>query len=346
MPHVSIAIPVFNRAHLVDKTIESVLSQSLVDWDLVVVDDASTDETVSVVQRYAGQDSRIKLFINERNLGLTRNWNRCLDLAKGPLIQILLSDDLVDSDYLENVSKTFDAYPTVGIVAANCRYINATGIVIDAGKSEESHLYRAGDEAVSAFLKGHPHVSSIVFKKECVNKLGGFNEKIWHGPDVEMDSRIAKHFDYYRFGSPYTSFRRHGSNMGALEYLREDFLEADYLKVKMAWSYLSKEALASYQIRDLDRFVSSYAAGSALTGVPITIAYGKTRVGYFYLGQSLKFDFKSILKFRFWKCLAMLMTAKITRRLILKRMSIDENDQKSAQIVEGSLRKLKQSRIK
>lgn len=334
-------IPVFNRAHLVGFTIESVLRQSFTDWNLVIVDDASTDETVSVIQRFANEDPRIKCYVNEHNLGLTRNWNRCLDLADGPLIQLLLSDDLIDPDYLEVVSKTYDVHPSVGIVAANCRYINATGAVIDPGKSEEPRLYRAGDEAVSAFLKGHPHVSSIVFKKDCVSKLGRFNEKIWHGPDVEMDTRIAKFYDYFRFGATYTSFRRHGTNMGALEYLREDFLEVDYLKVKMSWSYLSAKALEQHNIRDLDHFVSLYAASSALTGVPITIAYGKTRLGYFYLGQSLKYDFKSILKLRFWKCLAMLLLSKITRSLMLKRMRINENDQKSARIVERSLRKLK-----
>ena len=100
MPHISVTIPVYNRAHLIGRTIESVLNQEFQDFELLVVDDASSDDTTKVVQQYCRHDPRIKLVINPKNLGLTRNWNRCLDLARCSLVQILLSDDLIDADYL------------------------------------------------------------------------------------------------------------------------------------------------------------------------------------------------------------------------------------------------------
>jgi len=343
MPHISVTIPVFNRAHLIGFTIESVLRQSFTDWDLVIVDDASTDETVSVIQRFANEDSRIKCYVNEHNLGLTRNWNRCLDLSTGPLIQILLSDDLVDSGYLEAVSSVFEKYPSVGIVAANCRYIDVSGKLLDDGNTEDSKMYRAGDEAVSIFLKRYPHVSSIVFRKNCVDKLGKYDERIWHGPDVEYDTRIARHYDYFHFGQVYTSFRRHGRNMGALEYLRNDFLEVDNLKFRLSWGCLSDEALRLRGIDDLDRYVASYTARSALTGVIISIAYGCSRLGFHYLRQAVRYDQNIIGTFRFWKSLAMLVSIPVSRFLLIRRMKLSNEDQAAARLVLDRLNSLKKN---
>lgn len=168
MTHVSVMIPTYNRAHLVGCTIESVLVQSFNDLDIVVVDDASTDDTVELVRVYANRDPRIKLVVNEHNLGLTRNWNRCLELAIGPLVQIVQSDDLIDPDYLERVVKVFDRHPEVGFVAASCRYIDQVGQVIRPGTPKVARLYRAGDDAVTAILtSGFPHVSSIVMRRAC-----------------------------------------------------------------------------------------------------------------------------------------------------------------------------------
>ena len=96
MQHITVAIPVFNRAHLIGETIQSVLNQDYQLFDLLVVDDGSSDNTVQVVSEFCEQDNRVRLVKNSLNLGLTRNWNRCIELAEGSLIQLLLSDDLMD----------------------------------------------------------------------------------------------------------------------------------------------------------------------------------------------------------------------------------------------------------
>jgi len=85
--------------------------------------------------------------------------------------------------------------------------------------------------------------------KECYVHLGKFDEQIWHGPDVEMDARLAADYDFYFFGSVHTSFRRHGSNMGNLEYFRKDFLDVDRLKRSKAWGYLSNDGLRKLELK-------------------------------------------------------------------------------------------------
>jgi len=75
MAHITVTIPVFNRAHLVGPTIGSVLNQTYQDFDVLAVDDASTDATADVIGSICKRDHRVRLVVNAENLGLTRNWN-------------------------------------------------------------------------------------------------------------------------------------------------------------------------------------------------------------------------------------------------------------------------------
>ena len=339
MPHISVMIPVYNQAHLIGRTIESVLSQEFQDWDLVIVDDASRDNTVEVANEYCRLDPRLQLVVNEENLGLTRNWNRCLELATGPLVQILQSDDLIDPDYLAMVSQVLVETSQVGFVAACCRYIDSDDQIIHPGTPRPARLYQAGDEAVTALLTGGwPHVSSIVMRRECYEKLGKFNEEIWHGPDGEMFTRIASQYDFYHFGSVHTSFRRHGSNMGSLEYLRKDFLSIDMRKKYLAWSYLSPSGYRRLGVEDLQGYVARNVAQAALTGATVTIAYGRPDLSRFYLGQAVKLDPRSWRQRQFWKVLALLLAPGIGKRIMQFRMRITDVDRVTAKVIETSLR--------
>jgi glycosyltransferase involved in cell wall biosynthesis len=341
MPHISVMLPTYNRAHLVGQTIESVLAEEFQDWDLVIVDDASQDNTIEEVSRYCRDDARICLLANEKNLGLTRNWNHCLKLATGPLVQILQSDDLIDPDYLGLVSQVFEEHPHLGFVAASCRNIDADGRVIHPGSPGPPRLYRAGDEAVTALLTGGwPHVSSIVMRRECYERLGTFNQEIWHGPDGEMFTRLASQYDFYHFGEVHTSFRRHGTNMGVLEYLRDDFLEIDTHKKRLSWGYLSSEGRRLLGVEDLDAYLAKCAAQTALAGVPLMVTYGRYDLGRSYFRQALRIDSQCWHSPRFWKALSLLLVPGVSSRIMRSRMGVGDEDLRIAKTVESSLRTL------
>ena len=338
MPHVSVMVPTYNRAHLIGWTIESVLTQTFQDWDLVIVDDASQDDTVAVVDRYCRADSRVRLLVNERNLGLTRNWNLCLDLAVGPLVQNLQSDDLVDPDYLSLVSEVFNRHPNLGFVAAGCRYIDVEGKVIHPGTPGPPRLYPAGDEAVIALLTGGwPHVSSIVLRRECYVDLGKFDERIWNGPDVEMDTRLASRYGHYHLGGIHTSFRRHGTNLGVLNYLRRDFCQADWLLFSLTYGYLSAEGLYQMGITDLDGEVNRLVAGHALGGVPLMVAYGRPDLARYYMREAFHFDPRTWSRARFWKYVALLSLARLGRRIMQRRLRLTSADAARVTQVEAAL---------
>ena len=341
MPHISVTVPVYNRAHLVGRTIDCILQQTFQDFDVLIVDDASQDNTAEVVKSYCARDPRLKLVVNPVNLGLTRNWNKCLDLAAGPLVQIMQSDDLIDSDYLQLVSDTFEQYPDLGFVAANCRYIDANDCVFGSNPSIEPHYYLAGDEAVKALLTGgYPHVSSIIIRRACYEEVGKFSEAIWHGPDMEMDVRLAAHYGFYHFGTVHTSFRRHGSNMGNLEYLREDFLEVDRIKKRKTWEYLSPESQRRMGVDDLDRYLATDAAITALNGAIVTLAYGRSRLARYYLRQAVKFDKRMWRNQRWWLAIILSLVPPLGRQVMERRLEVNSNDQVIANLTETSLQAL------
>ena len=101
MPLVSVVMPSYNKKRFVEETIHSVAGQTYPNWELIIVDDCSTDGTYECLQRLAAADSRIRLYRNEENLGAAKTRNRCLDLASGDYVALLDSDDLWLPEKLE-----------------------------------------------------------------------------------------------------------------------------------------------------------------------------------------------------------------------------------------------------
>lgn len=105
---VSILIPVYNRQNIIADTIQSALNQTYTNIEVIVVDNASTDNTWDIIQKFAKQDVRIKAFKNRSNLGPVRNWLRCIEEATGEYGKILWSDDLIAPDFIKKTLPLFN----------------------------------------------------------------------------------------------------------------------------------------------------------------------------------------------------------------------------------------------
>jgi glycosyltransferase involved in cell wall biosynthesis len=97
----SILVPVYNRENLIGRTLQTALAQTIIDIEIIVVDNQSTDSTFDVVAAMAENDRRIRLYRNSENLGPVRNWIKCVEYATTPFAKILFSDDLIAPTYLE-----------------------------------------------------------------------------------------------------------------------------------------------------------------------------------------------------------------------------------------------------
>lgn len=107
-PTISVCVPVYNGASYLDQCIESILNQSFQDFELIFVDDCSTDESIALIESYRRNDPRVKLYLNEKNLGLVNNWNKCISLAEGKWVKFVFQDDIITPDCLEKMIAAAD----------------------------------------------------------------------------------------------------------------------------------------------------------------------------------------------------------------------------------------------
>lgn len=114
MPKVSICVPTYNRAHTLRTTLEAILRQTYADWELIVCDDASTDDTESVVNEY--QDGRIRYYRNQANKGLYANFNYGISLARGEYVAIYHDHDIYLPNIIERSVELLERYPSASFV--------------------------------------------------------------------------------------------------------------------------------------------------------------------------------------------------------------------------------------
>lgn len=115
-PKVSVCIPTYNYAHFLGQAVESVLAQSFENFELIVRDDASSDDTAEVMQRYLG-DPRVRFEVNEVNAGLFANFNGVAHVAGGEYIKFLCADDWIEPEFLARTVALLDADPSLPLAA-------------------------------------------------------------------------------------------------------------------------------------------------------------------------------------------------------------------------------------
>ena len=129
-PLVSICIPSYNAESFIKETLQSILDQTYTNIEIVIIDDCSKDKTVEIIQTFT--DERIKLHLNEKNLGVEGNWNKTLEFATGKYLKIMGADDILYPDCIaEQLSILEDIkYKEVVLVTSNKKVIDQNGKLI------------------------------------------------------------------------------------------------------------------------------------------------------------------------------------------------------------------------
>jgi glycosyltransferase involved in cell wall biosynthesis len=123
-PRVSVGLPVFNGARYLERCLKSILGQTFHDFDLVISDNASQDETPAICEQLAARDSRVRYIRNSRNIGIMENFAAVAREARGELFAWIGSDDLWEPDFLNMLVGALDANPTAGLACANYDWID------------------------------------------------------------------------------------------------------------------------------------------------------------------------------------------------------------------------------
>ena len=153
-PTVSILIPTFNRENFITETVQSALVQTYQDFEIVIVDNQSTDRTYEVCLDLAKIDSRIKVYQNEKNIGPVRNWQKCVDFARGKYGKILFSDDLMYPQFLEK-TLPFLEDPNVGFVFTSAK-VGANETDAKEAFQYQSDLVKSSQYIRDVLLNLHP----------------------------------------------------------------------------------------------------------------------------------------------------------------------------------------------
>lgn len=120
-PKISVVVPVFNRADLLPRTLDSVLSQTCADFECIVTDNHSTDATLEIAHDYAKRDPRIRVLTSNQNVGPVKNWLKGVEAARSPIVKILFSDDWMEPGCLAEAVSAFDKFPDIGFVYFNAK---------------------------------------------------------------------------------------------------------------------------------------------------------------------------------------------------------------------------------
>ena len=205
-PLVSIIIPTYNRASLITETIQSVINQTYQNWECIVVDDGSADDTMTVINEISQKDARFKTAINQRKKGAQGARNTGVNLAKGEYFIFLDSDDLLGENCLTNRVSKFQEYPENDLLVFSSlifkKKLDDTGILVNVPTTE--------DILCRFFNLDIPWLSTgPIWKKKSFLKLGYWNEDIpsWH--DWELHTRaLLKGYQFIHFTTVDNYWRR------------------------------------------------------------------------------------------------------------------------------------------
>lgn len=130
-PRVSIGLPVFNGERFLEETLDSILAQTFSDFELIISDNASTDKTREICERYTAQDERVKYFRSAQNLGVAPNYNRAFTLSSGEYFKWADYDDPLAPDFILRCVEVLDNHPEVAVCFPKAKFIDENGTFLN-----------------------------------------------------------------------------------------------------------------------------------------------------------------------------------------------------------------------
>jgi glycosyltransferase involved in cell wall biosynthesis len=222
MPKVSIVIPNYNHARFLRRRLESVLRQTFQDFEAILLDDCSTDDSRSILSEYA-DDPRVKIEFNDANSGSPfKQWNKGVGLAGGEYVWIAESDDYADERFLEKLVPRLDSEPSVAF--AYCRSWRVSVDDRPDGLLEEQHRWTADycadgyAECSNYMVRGSAisNASAVLFRKAVYKRVGGADESLCLCGDWKLWAAMALTGKVAYVAEPLNYFRFHGTSVRSL----------------------------------------------------------------------------------------------------------------------------------
>ena len=278
LPLVSVCIPTYNYRHYLSDALDSALAQDFTDIEIVVVDNCSDDGTPELVEAYRRRDSRIVFHRNARNLGMTANFNRAMELARGKYIKFLCADDMLAKDCVSKMVAVLEAGPDVALVGCRRTVFDRDKHPIGTLGYAKQGFSRSGQRVIrDCYFKGNliGEPTAVLFRKADV--VAGFDEHYYQALDMEMWFRLLEAGEFVFLADILCGVREHDAR-GTANNLRAGRITAD--KVRLFEKYSSRPYLGgttAERVRWDARMASSVtrevAAGAAQSADTVRQAF-------------------------------------------------------------------------
>ncbi|WP_422343162.1 glycosyltransferase family 2 protein [Parasphingorhabdus sp.] len=202
-PTVTIVMPIYNGSRYLDSAIRSVLQQEYSDWELICVDDASTDESSTIIARHAAADPRVRHLSNDRNLGLPATLNRGFGEARGMLHSWTSDDNILRPNMLTELVQKLARKPDVDLVYAGYSVID----------DDEKILRYVPPRPVEERWFGNVVGAAFLYRREVTEKLRGYDERLFGAEDYDYWMRAAHYFRMIPVEADLYLYRRHARSL-------------------------------------------------------------------------------------------------------------------------------------
>lgn len=253
---VCVLMSCYNTQNYLPEAIESILKQSYRDFEFLIADDKSTDQTLAIIERYAKKDRRIRVIRNAKNLGLTKTLNKLLTLAKGEYIARMDADDECLPGRFAAQVRFLDEHPSVGVVGTRGTIIDEHGRAI--GKLD----YALDDNGIRKMMVrrsqfAHP---SVMFRKSVIDDVGPYDESFRSAQDYEFFARVLTRWNGANLPVRFLRYRwDFGQNEGFTNSKRQ---ERNALRAR--WWMLTRYGWPRWQAIHLIKPIISYLVPSAV----------------------------------------------------------------------------------
>ncbi|TWJ19371.1 glycosyltransferase family 2 protein [Geobacter argillaceus] len=215
-PLVSVIIPTYNRAALLQEALQSIVGQTFADYEVLIVDDGSTDSTREVAARFPADRF---IYMHQEHQGRSAARNRALAATRGRYVAFLDSDDLFTADKLERQVEILEAHPDYGMVYTAARVIDEQGRELFSPYATNSGTpyYRATEsgfiyDRIAYYLPLTILLPTVMVRSSILQSVGGFDERLDRFEDTDLWRRIAKVAGIFALDVPLTTIRTHSGN--------------------------------------------------------------------------------------------------------------------------------------
>jgi glycosyltransferase involved in cell wall biosynthesis len=221
-PLVSILMPVYNCAEYIEAAIQSCLSQTYENFEIIIIDDGSTDETSSIIHSFSGQDNFMAL--RQTNAGRGAACNKGIKTAKGSLISFCDADDLLHDKKLELQANVMIKYPEIGLLHTARTAINNTGEDISHPHARDNRIeiYKATQ---NLFHRNYICGPTVMIRSECFDEAGYFDESLEQNEDHDLYLRMSLAYKFGYLNQETYKYRKHDGQITQKRQQRESYKE-------------------------------------------------------------------------------------------------------------------------